>query len=162
MMAKKKRAKKPGERLEAHDPELAATIMRMNKMGMKVPGYRMRRGFVLDPMGGSGTCAHAAAALGRRFIHIDPSPLSITTTLSRLKPYIQDGLRISIVSWTREGERELVRRGLGFLADGLPQMGERSDHQAFLRARDLRWDDGRSWLLLGDCLLANSNAERTD
>lgn len=112
-----------------------------------------RGNMVLDPFGGAGTCAVACAKLGRRFIHIDNSPLSIECVLARLRPfYGKDGFRVSIVSWTRAGERELFKRGLGHLSDAPPMLGERTDRESALRGARLRWDDGRNWVLLGDSL----------
>ena len=113
---------------------------------------RLPGALVLDPFGGSGTTAVAALRLGRRFIHIDPSALSAVTLLHRLRPWLgTDGFRVSVVSWTREGERELARWGLSqgpitFYAS------ERSDSQTASLLSRLPWDDGRNWILLGDCL----------
>ena len=44
--------------------------------------------WVLDPFGGSGTTAHAAAELGRRFITMDESPDAIAVMRDRLSPYL--------------------------------------------------------------------------
>ena len=114
--------------------------------GGRLAGISKRGDVVLDPFGGAGTCAVECARLGRRFIHIDNSPLSIEITLARLRPfYTRKDFRVSVASWTRAGERELEKRRLGFLSSRYPLFGERSD-------RALPWDDGRNWLLLGDML----------
>jgi site-specific DNA-methyltransferase (adenine-specific) len=44
--------------------------------------------WVLDPFGGSGTTAHAAAELGRRFITMDSHPEAIATRRTRLSAYL--------------------------------------------------------------------------
>lgn len=110
-----------------------------------------KRQVVLDPFGGSGTTAIAAVKEGRRFVHIDPSPLSVECLLSRLRPYLRERKnKITIVSWTRAGERELAKRGIS-IPGMIPRMGERSDLMSARMARALPWDDGRNWVLLGDC-----------
>jgi site-specific DNA-methyltransferase (adenine-specific) len=44
--------------------------------------------WVLDPFSGSGTTAHAAAELGRRFVAIDAHPDAHTIMAERLAPYL--------------------------------------------------------------------------
>jgi site-specific DNA-methyltransferase (adenine-specific) len=44
--------------------------------------------WVLDPFSGSGTTAHAAAELGRRFVAIDVHPDAHTIMAERLAPYL--------------------------------------------------------------------------
>ena len=44
--------------------------------------------WVLDPFSGSGTTAHAAAELGRRFVAIDAHPDAHTIMAKRLAPYL--------------------------------------------------------------------------
>jgi len=44
--------------------------------------------WVLDPFGGSGTTAHAAAELGRRFITMDSHPEAIAIMRTRLSAYL--------------------------------------------------------------------------
>jgi site-specific DNA-methyltransferase (adenine-specific) len=44
--------------------------------------------WVLDPFAGSGTTAHAAAELGRRFIAMDQNPEAIDIMRQRLRPYL--------------------------------------------------------------------------
>jgi len=44
--------------------------------------------WVIDPFGGSGTTAHAAAELGRHFVTIDSHPEAIATMQTRLAPHL--------------------------------------------------------------------------
>jgi site-specific DNA-methyltransferase (adenine-specific) len=44
--------------------------------------------WVVDPFSGSGTTAHAAAELGRRFVAIDAHPDAHTIMAERLAPYL--------------------------------------------------------------------------
>jgi len=44
--------------------------------------------WVLDPFAGSGTTAHAAAELGRKFVVMDSHPDALTTMTERLQPYL--------------------------------------------------------------------------
>ena len=44
--------------------------------------------WVLDPFGGSGTTAHAAAELGRKFVVMDSHPDAIDVMKQRLNPYL--------------------------------------------------------------------------
>lgn len=44
--------------------------------------------WVLDPFGGSGTTAHAAAELGRKFITMDSHPDAVAIMTERLKSYL--------------------------------------------------------------------------
>ncbi len=44
--------------------------------------------WVIDPFGGSGTTAHAAAELGRRFVTMDTQPDALEVMRQRLGPYL--------------------------------------------------------------------------
>jgi site-specific DNA-methyltransferase (adenine-specific) len=44
--------------------------------------------WVIDPFGGSGTTAHAAAELGRRFVTMDTEPDALEVMRQRLGPYL--------------------------------------------------------------------------
>lgn len=44
--------------------------------------------WVLDPFGGSGTTAHAAAELGRKFVVMDSNPEALGIMQTRLAPYL--------------------------------------------------------------------------
>ena len=105
-------------------------------------------------MGGSGTTAEVAVKLRRRIIHIDVNPKSIICAYWRIKKHLLPGDRVTVLSWTREGERILsvALRGWATVPATPARFGERSDLMTARAVKDVPWDDGRNWLLLGDSL----------